>query len=142
MLPGPGQHFQFGALRPWEEILQYVDSTPSECAYVHACMCACVCVYVDSTASECAYVRACMCACMCERVCAHALGRAFREWGKGGRGSSHCCDATYCSPCRTLCRHQAHADRASLAYILGHNFYYVLALVHYAHHVLQAPSRC
>jgi hypothetical protein len=31
MLPGAGQHFNFGALKPWEDILQYIDEKKSEC---------------------------------------------------------------------------------------------------------------
>jgi len=30
-LPGPGQHFKFGALKPWEEIQDLVQNDPSEC---------------------------------------------------------------------------------------------------------------
>jgi hypothetical protein len=29
-LPGPGQHFQFGALQSWETILDYVKTTPGK----------------------------------------------------------------------------------------------------------------
>lgn len=29
-LPGPGQHFAFGALKPWEEIHDLLDSRPGE----------------------------------------------------------------------------------------------------------------
>jgi hypothetical protein len=29
-LPGPGQHFQFGALQSWETIISYVQATPSK----------------------------------------------------------------------------------------------------------------
>lgn len=29
-LPGPGQHFAFGAVRPWEEILGMLDGYPSK----------------------------------------------------------------------------------------------------------------
>jgi hypothetical protein len=28
-LPGPGQHFSFGALKPWEDILAMLDDKPS-----------------------------------------------------------------------------------------------------------------
>lgn len=28
MLPGPGQHFSFGALKPWEDILAMLDDNP------------------------------------------------------------------------------------------------------------------
>lgn len=29
-LPGAGQHFSFGALKPWEDVLQYLDAKKSE----------------------------------------------------------------------------------------------------------------
>lgn len=29
-LPGAGQHFSFGALKPWEDVLQYLDGKKSE----------------------------------------------------------------------------------------------------------------
>jgi hypothetical protein len=29
-LPGPGQHFSFGALKSWEDIHAFLDSSPSE----------------------------------------------------------------------------------------------------------------
>jgi hypothetical protein len=29
-LPGPGQHFEFGALKGWEAILDYVKTTPGQ----------------------------------------------------------------------------------------------------------------
>ena len=30
MLPGPGQHFSFGALQPWEDIISLLDEKPGE----------------------------------------------------------------------------------------------------------------
>lgn len=33
-LPGPGQHFAFGALKPWEEIHDLLDSRPGTCVGV------------------------------------------------------------------------------------------------------------
>lgn len=29
-LPGPGQHFSFGALKPWEDVLAMLDDKPGK----------------------------------------------------------------------------------------------------------------
>jgi uncharacterized protein YeaC (DUF1315 family) len=33
-LPGAGQHFSFGALKPWEDVLQFLDEKKSKCMQV------------------------------------------------------------------------------------------------------------
>jgi hypothetical protein len=43
-LPGPGQHFSFGAVKPWEEILPMLDEKegeqqPDEAVLAHVAYC-------------------------------------------------------------------------------------------------------